>query len=56
MAKTQTENVDSKNGTAIKPCACKSTYQDKHYGKDKRVHNIGKKKTTCTVCGTAKAE
>ena len=40
----------------IKKCTCKSEYQDKKYGIDKRVHNpAGKDKNKsdwrCTVCG-----
>jgi len=40
----------------IKPCSCKSPYQDEKYGKGYRVHNIGTGKDAkpiyrCTVCG-----
>lgn len=40
--------------TEIKKCTCKSKFQDKTYGKDLRVHNLGKdgKQAKCTVCGT----
>lgn len=34
----------------LKPCDCKSAYQDKTYGKQNRVHNTGTKKVICTVC------
>jgi len=39
--------------TIIKPCSknCESEYQDKKYGKGLRVHNLGRDKATCTVCG-----
>ena len=37
--------------TIIKKCTCTSKYQDKTYGKNNRVYNIGIKKDTCTVCG-----
>ena len=40
----------------IKPCDCKSTYQDQRYGKGNRVHNTGTKKVTCTVCAKEKGE
>ena len=43
--------------TIIKSCSCKSKYQDEVYGKNMRVHNVGKKaeansrqETSCTVC------
>ena len=37
----------------IKLCTCKHPYQDKKYGKGKRVFNLRKKEGTyrCTVCG-----
>ncbi len=38
----------------IMKCSCKSEYQDKKYGSGMRVHTIGNKKTTCTVCGANK--
>lgn len=39
----------------IKACACESQYQDKMYGKNIRVHNVGKSGTLkCTVCGNKK--
>lgn len=43
--------------TTIKECTCKSEYQDKKYGVNKRVMNLGKgkekagRKAKCTVCG-----
>lgn len=38
----------------IKRCSCVSDYQDKRYGKDKRLHNLAVKvrKYRCTVCRT----
>ena len=48
---------------AIKTCTCKHEYQDKKYGKGKRVHNevgsnvghVGNVKGyRCTVCGNVK--
>lgn len=41
----------------IKQCSCVSEFQDKTYGKNMRVHNIGKEtnsttvQITCTICG-----
>jgi hypothetical protein len=45
--------------TKIMFCACEHEYQDKKYGKNRRVHNAsagtaGKPAWTCTVCGTRK--
>lgn len=36
-------------GTKILSCDCKNEYQDKRYGKGKRVHNRGNE-WRCTVC------
>lgn len=41
-------------GCIIKACSCKNAFQDKTYGKGKRVFNIKKdnaKPPVCTVCG-----
>ena len=41
----------------IKKCTCKNEYQDKKYGKGKRVHNKFEKDGggwRCTVCGRDK--
>lgn len=41
---------------AIRKCSCVSAYQDKHYGKGKRVYNeckarvAGARTYRCTVC------
>ena len=36
-------------------CKCKHEYQDKKYGKGKRVHNLDSKDVPhCTVCGNKK--
>ena len=37
----------------IRNCSCKNEWQDKKYGKGRRVMNSDKegKKWTCTVCG-----
>jgi len=42
-----------KMSTIILKCKCYHEYQDKIYGKQRRVHNIkkGGEKATCTVCG-----
>ena len=44
------------SGTVIKRCTCKHAYQDKRYGRGKRVHNVGEGNKgnvpeVCTVCG-----
>lgn len=42
------------SGTKVKQCNCKHEFQDKTYGKQIRVHNIGgvkgSLKYSCTVC------
>ena len=42
--------------TIIRPCECNHTFQDKVYGKQKRVHNMSDTgaQITCTVCGEKK--
>lgn len=45
--------------TTILPCSCKDEFQDKHYGKGRRVHNMGGKGKKqdiayCTVCADKK--
>lgn len=53
MAK-ETSSSPTKSGTEILLCDnpdCISTYQDKLYGKHKRVHNLNKNGASCTVCG-----
>lgn len=40
--------------TTIKVCTCKHEFQDKRYGKSKRLHNNMNKslgKARCIVCG-----
>lgn len=41
--------------SSIQRCTCQHAYQDKRYGKGKRVHTIQTKSTSanrkCTVCG-----
>ena len=41
---------------AIKICTCDHDYQDKKYGKHKRVHNKGRDDWKCTVCGSSKSQ
>lgn len=41
--------------TKILKCNCQHDYQDKHYEENRRVHNVGKKADTCTVCGNKKS-
>jgi len=42
------------SGFVILTCVCKSDFQDKKYGKSKRVANLSKTELNafCTVCGT----
>lgn len=46
--------------TVIKSCKCQHVYQDKKYGKGKRVMNAkanaqrAQQKYSCTVCGAEK--
>lgn len=39
--------------TVLRHCVCPSTFQDEKYH-GLRVHNVGKGKVHCTVCGTEK--
>lgn len=43
------------SGSAIRDCKCKHEFQDKTYGKGRRVFTVGGTKDsikyTCTVCG-----
>lgn len=38
----------------IKKCDCNHVFQNRVYGKGKRVHTVGKSHITCTVCGKEK--
>ena len=42
--------------TKVTKCNCKHKFQDRQYGKNKRVHNYCKKdgKWRCTVCGAVR--
>lgn len=55
MAKVTVSKDDEKQAgkTMLRPCVCKSSFQDKLYH-GMRVHNVGKGKVYCTVCGTEK--
>ena len=41
-------------GTRVLKCHCASDFQDKKYGKGKRLHNATVKGYRCTVCGQSK--
>ena len=43
-----------KSGTVILPCICEHQFQDKTYGKNRRVHNFQASghSAHCTVCGS----
>lgn len=51
------EKVESTKNTSVRSCSCEHSFQDKRYGKGKRLHNKtgGSGKGTvgwrCTVCG-----
>lgn len=51
-------DTSSGQGTEILICSCQHEFQDKKYGKGKRVHNRKASKSTfdfkCTVCGKDK--
>jgi len=42
------------NGTKVLACVCKSEFQDKKYGENKRVMNKKTQGYRCTVCGKDK--
>jgi hypothetical protein len=56
MAKIAIAKDDEKSAgkTIIRSCVCPSEFQDARYGKQQRVHNVGKGKVHCTVCSTEK--
>jgi len=41
--------------TEIRPCNCKHEWQDKKYGKGRRVKNTTLSSYRCTVCGTVES-
>lgn len=43
-------------GTTVSICNCKHEFQEKTYGKNRRLFNLTQSgdKGTCTVCGTIK--
>lgn len=53
MADTATKERNV--GTTIRPCTCKSKYQDEKYGVRQRVHNGTAKGHRCTVCSADKS-
>ena len=42
------------DGTRVLACHCRSEWQDKKYGKGKRLHNGTTKGYRCTVCESTK--
>lgn len=56
MAKVTVSKDDEKQvgKTTTRQCVCASAFQDARYDKQTRVHNVGKGKVHCTVCGTEK--
>lgn len=55
MAKVALSKEDEKSAgkTVIRPCTCVNAFQDARYNRQ-RVHNVGKGKVSCTVCGKEK--
>jgi hypothetical protein len=55
VAKAILPSADDKSAgkTTLRPCVCASKFQDQQY-RGLRVHNVGKGKVHCTVCGTEK--
>lgn len=41
-------------GIIVLKCTCEHEFQDRIYGKFRRVHNLGKIFAFCTVCGDKK--
>lgn len=55
MAKETKKAVSGKGGgSTVRFCGCDSPYQDAKYGEHQRVHTVGAKNVTCTVCGGVK--
>lgn len=55
VKKITTSGDDDKQAgkTTLRSCVCPSPFQDATY-RGLRVHNVGKGKVHCTVCGTEK--
>lgn len=55
MVKVTASKDDDKSAgkTTLRACVCASAFQDQQY-RGLRVHNVGKGKVHCTVCGTEK--
>lgn len=51
------DSLKYKKMVVIRQCSCEHDFQDKAYGKQMRLHNVGKDvnseavQVTCTVCG-----
>ena len=43
-------------GSIVLSCDCNNEFQDKEYGKNKRLHTLGLKGKVCTVCGKIKTK
>ena len=58
MSKDTDEAVRRSNSAIIKRCSCPHPYQDKRYGRGRRVHNSrgmkSGKGSRCTVCSSNK--
>jgi len=47
---------ESKMATVVKMCTCEHEYQDKRYGRQRRLHNESNIGHRCTVCGINKKD
>jgi hypothetical protein len=47
------DDEKSAGKTVLRPCSCFHPFQQERYGAN-RVHNVGKGKIHCTVCGSEK--
>jgi hypothetical protein len=60
MAEAKQPDIKRKiDATSIRPCKCKSSFQDSRYGLLKRLHNTAYKGSVikghrCTICGDIK--
>lgn len=50
MAKQAQQSGPKMGSTVLRTDTCASPFQDQAYGRNVRVHNVGKGKLRCTVC------
>ncbi len=51
MAKQAQQSGPKLGSSILRSDTCVSPFQDTTYGRNVRVHNVGKGKVRCTVCG-----